>query len=69
MVPFKKNKEKKEEWIQKDLESKLPKLDRKKIFVPNQKELFFSNSSKNAGGVYAFTVEVTELVELVVVPG
>lgn len=46
MVPFKKNKEKKEEWIQKDLESKLPKLDRKKIFVPNQKELFFSNPSK-----------------------
>lgn len=32
---------KKEEWIRKDLESKIPKMDKKILFVPNQKELFF----------------------------
>ncbi len=32
---------KKEDWIQKDLENKVPKLDKKSLFIPNQKELFF----------------------------
>jgi hypothetical protein len=32
---------KKEEWIRKDLDSKIPKMDKKTLFVPNQKELFF----------------------------
>ena len=33
--------QKKEDWIQKDFERQIPKLDRKKIFIPNQDELFF----------------------------
>lgn len=32
---------KKEDWIQKDIESKIAKLDKKSLFVPSQKELFF----------------------------
>jgi hypothetical protein len=32
---------KKEEWIQKDLKSKIPKLDKKNIFVPRKTELNF----------------------------
>jgi hypothetical protein len=32
---------KKEEWISKDLKSKIPKLDKKTIYIPLQKELFF----------------------------
>jgi hypothetical protein len=38
---------KNKEWIQKDTKSKIPKLNRKTIFVPNQKELFFSHFPKN----------------------
>jgi hypothetical protein len=36
-----------EEWIQKDTKSKIPKLNRKTVFVPSQKELFFSHFPKN----------------------
>lgn len=32
---------KKEDWIRKDLESKIPKLDKKIVFIPSQDELFF----------------------------
>ncbi len=32
---------KKEEWIQKDGKSKIPKLDKKTIFVPRKNELNF----------------------------
>jgi hypothetical protein len=39
MEPSKKIK--KEEWIKEDLKSKIPKLDRKTIFVPSQNELTF----------------------------
>lgn len=31
----------KEEWISKDLKSKIPKLDNKAIYIPLQKELPF----------------------------
>lgn len=31
----------KEEWIKKDLKSKIPKLDKKTIFVPRKTELNF----------------------------
>lgn len=41
MEPHRIKTRKKEEWIQKDLKSKIPKLDRKTIFVPNPNELFF----------------------------
>jgi hypothetical protein len=41
-----KNKER-GEWIQKDLKNKIPKVDKKIIFVPSQKELFFSHFPKN----------------------
>jgi hypothetical protein len=34
-------KQKKEEWISKDLKSKIPKLERKTIYIPLQKELPF----------------------------
>jgi hypothetical protein len=34
-------KRKKEEWISKDLKSKIPKLDKKTIYIPLQKELPF----------------------------
>jgi hypothetical protein len=37
----KNKKKKKEEWIQKDLKSKIPKLDKKTIFVPLKNELTF----------------------------
>lgn len=39
MEPSKKIK--KEEWIKKDLKSKIPKLNRKTVFVPRQNELTF----------------------------
>jgi hypothetical protein len=32
---------KKEEWIQKDLKSKIPKPDKKTLFVPRKNELTF----------------------------
>jgi hypothetical protein len=38
---------KNEEWIQKDSKNKIPKLSKKIIFVPNQKELFFSHFPKS----------------------
>jgi hypothetical protein len=41
-----KNKER-GECIQKDLKNKIPKVDKKIIFVPSQKELFFSHFPKN----------------------
>jgi len=31
----------KEEWIKKDLKNKIPKLDKKTIFVPRKNELTF----------------------------
>ncbi len=34
-------KRKKEEWIEKDLKSKIPKLDKKVVFVPSPNELNF----------------------------
>jgi len=34
-------KRKKEDWIEKDLKSKIPKLGDKIIFIPSQKELAF----------------------------
>lgn len=37
----KRRKQKKEEWISKDLNSKVPKLDKKSIYVPIRKELPF----------------------------
>jgi hypothetical protein len=39
MEPNKKNK--KEEWIKEDLKNKIPKLDKKIIFVPCKNELNF----------------------------
>lgn len=39
MEPIKKIK--KEEWIKKDVESQIPKLDKKTVFVPRQNELTF----------------------------
>lgn len=41
MEPHRIKTKKKEDWIQKDLKNKIPKLDRKTIFVPSQDELFF----------------------------
>lgn len=41
MEPPKTKNKRKEEWIRKDLDSKIPKVDKRKLFVPNQKELFF----------------------------
>lgn len=41
MEPHRIKTKKKEEWIQKDCESKIPKLDRKTLFIPSQDELFF----------------------------
>ncbi len=41
METKKKLKRKKEEWISKDLKSKIPKLDSKTIYIPLQKELPF----------------------------
>lgn len=35
------NKKNKEEWIQKDLKSKIPKLDKKAIYIPDQNKLNF----------------------------
>ena len=32
---------KKEDWIQRDTERKIPKLDKKILFIPNQDQLFF----------------------------
>jgi hypothetical protein len=31
----------KEEWIKKDLKSKIPKLDKKTLFIPSKNELTF----------------------------
>jgi hypothetical protein len=31
----------KEDWIKKDLKSKIPKLDKKTIFIPRKNELTF----------------------------
>ena len=42
MKPHRIKTKKKEEWIQKDFERQIPKLDREKIFVPIQKQKFFS---------------------------
>lgn len=39
MKPDKKRK--KEEWIKEDLKSKIPKIDKKTIFVPRKNELTF----------------------------
>jgi hypothetical protein len=41
MERYKIRKRKKEDWIEKDLKSKIPKLDPKIIFIPNQNELPF----------------------------
>ncbi|MFV5695846.1 hypothetical protein ACM55G_10460 [Flavobacterium sp. LB3P122] len=41
MEPHRIKTKKKEEWIQKDIESKIPKLNRKTLFLPSQDELFF----------------------------
>lgn len=32
---------KKEDWIKKDWKNKIPKMDKKVVFVPRQKELSF----------------------------
>ncbi len=34
-------KRKKEEWISKDWKSKIPKLDKKTIYIPKREELTF----------------------------
>lgn len=39
MEPTKKIK--KEDWIEKDWKNKIPKIDKKVVFVPRQKELSF----------------------------
>lgn len=39
LIEKKKNNQKKEDWIEKDIKSKIPKLDKKKVFIPNQNEL------------------------------
>jgi hypothetical protein len=41
MEPHRLKTKKKEDWIQKDLESKTPKLSSKIVFIPSQDELFF----------------------------
>ena len=41
MKPHRIKTKKKEEWIQKDFELQIPKVERKKRFVPSQNELFF----------------------------
>jgi hypothetical protein len=41
MEPHRIKTKKKEDWIQKDFESKIPKLDKKTLFLPSQDELFF----------------------------
>lgn len=41
MEPAKQYKGKKEEWISKDWKSKIPKLDKKTIYIPKRDELFF----------------------------
>lgn len=41
MEPPKIKNKKKEEWIRKDLQNKIPKADKRILFVPSQKELFF----------------------------
>ena len=41
MEPNIKVKQKKEEWIAKDLKSEIPKLDSKTIYIPNQNKLLF----------------------------
>ena len=39
MEPNKKTK--KEDWIKEDMKNKIPKLDKKTLFIPRQKELNF----------------------------
>lgn len=41
METIKIRKQKKEEWITKDLKSKIPKLDKKTVFIPLQDDLPF----------------------------
>lgn len=41
MVENKETKKKKENWIRKDFENKIPKLDRRTIFIPRQSEMTF----------------------------
>jgi hypothetical protein len=41
MERIKRQRQKKEDWIAKDLKSKIPKLSRKIIYVPLQNELQF----------------------------
>lgn len=41
MEPHRIKIKKKEDWIQKDFKNKIPKLDRKTLFIPSQDELFF----------------------------
>lgn len=41
MTPEKHKKKEKKQWIEKDLKSIIPKLDKKTIFVPSQNELLF----------------------------
>lgn len=41
MEQIKIQRRKKEEWIAKDLKSKIPKLSRKTIYIPLQNELLF----------------------------
>ena len=41
MKPHRIKTKKKEEWIQKDFERQIKKLDRKKIIIHSQNELFF----------------------------
>ncbi len=35
------------EWIQKDMKNKIPKLEKKSVFIPRQNELFFGHSVKS----------------------
>ncbi|MFV8270132.1 hypothetical protein ACNQGP_09390 [Flavobacterium sp. GT2N3] len=41
MEPHRIKTKKKEDWIHKDLENKIPKLSGKILFIPGQDELFF----------------------------
>jgi hypothetical protein len=47
MAISKRRKRKKEEWVSKDLKSKIPKLDKKTIYIPLQKELPFQSLFDN----------------------
>ena len=41
MYSIKIKKQDKKDWIEKDIKSKIPKLDKKVVFVPSQNELNF----------------------------